>query len=136
MTCQYADCGELKHVNQRDLAAERLLQLHVRLSDHQRMRAEIEEVLVQSHMLYAEHILPRLGDHSLQFIPRQFDRPSRFLRQRCGVGQCIAVNLAVRGQGKELSGTNRDGTMCSGRTDASAARREAIFSVAPGCETI
>ena len=43
-----ADRGELKQIEQSDLAAQRLLQLGVRLGHRERVRAKIEEIVVQS----------------------------------------------------------------------------------------
>ena len=61
-----ADRGVLEQLDERDLAAERLLQPGVHAGEQQRVAAEVEEVVVDAHLLDRQRLLPDRGDDALQ----------------------------------------------------------------------
>ena len=81
----------------RQLHAEGLAHARDHLRREQRVPAEVEEVVVSTYGLAAQHLFPDPGQHLLGGSARRREDPSLQTR-RLGGGQRLAIQLAVGGQ--------------------------------------
>jgi hypothetical protein len=59
----------LKQIRYRDLSIDGAPQFGAALNHQKRMAAQIEEVVVNSYPVNPQHLLPDVGDASLDLIP-------------------------------------------------------------------
>ena len=82
MRGERAHRGELKQIDESDLAPQRLLQPGVHLGNGEGVRAEIEEVVVQAHARNAQRLLPDARDDAFHLVGGLASRLEPQRRQR------------------------------------------------------
>ena len=67
MMSEFADRGKLEQIRKWNFLLQDLLQIRVHGNEEQGIAAEIEEVVVEAHVLNIQNALPELCERALEF---------------------------------------------------------------------
>jgi len=99
MACKRTHRGELKEIEERDLAPQCILQTGLHLGNRERVRAKVKEVIVHADGRNPKRLLPDAGDGAFNFVGRLLSGfchvSARGEHRQRHLEQCLTIDFSV-----------------------------------------